>query len=301
MPAKEAANVPPHPVCMQTMSTELAYALAALFCNGIGDFIYKRAAGAGIEANHFLMGQAWLFCPATIIYASITGTLALTPSAIWGSVAGLLIVIGYYNYLRSLRSGSVSTIAPVFRLNFIVTAALAIALLGEPLTVRKVIALVLALASGWVLLGDQRASGNPQTERRSLVQVIVATVATGAAGFCYKLGLLRGATPETMLAAQSIVFCGLMTAMTFAMNGTVRIPQGFTTHSGPAAVVLIGAFLFLLHGLKRGEASVVVPIAQMGFVIAAVLGVARLGEAWTTRKGAGLCAAAISLVLLAVS
>jgi uncharacterized membrane protein len=56
----------------------------------------------------------------------------------------------------------------------------------------------------------------------------------------------------------------------------------------------------LLHGLKHGDASVVVPIAQMGFVVAAVLGVVVFGESWTARKVAGLCTATAALLLLAM-
>lgn len=283
------------------MSSELTYALAALACNGAGDVIYKRAARAGIASDQFLMVQAWFFCPAVILYAWLTGTLAFGRPAIWGSVAGVAILIGFYNYSRALNSSSVSVIAPVFRLNFLVTAALAIVWLHEPLTPRKSAALALALAAGWLLLGSRLSdvSGGSVTARGSLVQVLVATVATGVAGFCYKLALLGGATPETVLSAQAIVFCGLVTAVAQAMRSTVRVRGDLVAHSGPAAIVLIGAFLFLLHGLKHGEASVVVPIAQMGFVLAAVLGIAWFGEAWTARKGAGLCAAGVALVLLA--
>jgi uncharacterized membrane protein len=55
----------------------------------------------------------------------------------------------------------------------------------------------------------------------------------------------------------------------------------------------------MLHGLTRGPASVLVPIAQMGFVVTAVLGVALLREAVSARKVAGLVAAIGALAVLA--
>lgn len=285
------------------MSDALACALAALLCYGLSDFIYKRAASAGLASDYFLMGQAWFFCPTIIAYAWLSGKLALNVAALWGMAAGIAVLIGFYNYSRSLRSGSVSVIAPVFRLNFLVTAALAIAWLHEPLTARKSVGFVLALIAGWLLLGGplHRDRVDPAVARRSLIQVVVATAATGTANFCYKLGLIGGATPETVLAAQAVVFCSLVTAMTYAANGTIRPPRGFALHSGPAAVVLVAAFLFMLHGLKYGEASVIVPIAQMGFVVAAVLGVVFFREGLTVRKLAGLGAAGVALAVLAIS
>lgn len=284
------------------MTSDIVYALAALVCFGLGDFIYKRAASAGLAAEYFLMGQAWFFCPAIIIYAGLTGTLRWTPAATWGGVAGLFLLVGFYNYARSLRTGSVSVIAPVFRLNFIITAALAIGLLAEPLTARKLAGFALALAAGWLLLGGplQPPAAGPQAARTSLVQVIIATVAAGAANFFHKLGLVGGATPETLLVARAVVFSGLVTILAYAINRTIRPPAGFAMHSGPAALAVIAAFLFLLHAMKHGDASIVVPIAQMGFVVAAVLGAVFFKEAWTVRKVSGLGAAVAALLVLAL-
>ncbi len=285
------------------MNADIAYALGALVCYGVGDFIYKRAAAAGLVPEYFLMGQAWFFFPAIIVYGWASGTLAFSLPVLWGGLAGLFLLVGFYNYARSLRTGAVGIIAPVFRLNFIVTAAFAIGWLHEPLTAAKLVGFALAFAAGWMLLGAPlpRDAAGQRATLRSLAEVLVATVAAGAANFCHKLGLVGGASPETLLTAQAAVFSVLVTAMAYLMNGEIRPPPGFARHSGPAALALIAAFLFLLHGLKHGDASVVVPIAQMGFVVAAVLGTVFFGEGWTARKIAGLGAATAALLVLAIA
>src|SRR5713101_7396053 len=48
------------------MKSDIVYALAAMVCYGVGDFVYKRAAATGVAAEQFLMGQGWVFCPTTI-------------------------------------------------------------------------------------------------------------------------------------------------------------------------------------------------------------------------------------------
>jgi len=284
------------------MTPPILYALAALVCYGLGDFVYKRAAAAGLASVHLLTGQAWLFCPVVILYAWLTGTLRFDPAALWGGVAGVFLLVGFYNFSRALQAGAVSVIAPIFRLNFIVTAALAIGWLREPLTAHKLAGFALSFVAGWLLLGTapKAAAADPPAARRSLAQVIVATVTAGAGAFCHKLGLVAGATPESLLSAQAVVFCTAVTVMAYAMTGTVRLPAGSIRHYGPAAVVLLAAFLFMLYGLEYGEASVVVPIAQMGFVVAAVLGVAFFREAVTPRKLLGLAAAIAALLVLAI-
>jgi bacterial/archaeal transporter family protein len=133
------------------MSQPIAYALVAMVCYGVCDFIYKQAATAGIRANHFLMVQAWFFCSLVILYALATGTIVLDPAALWGMLAGVLAFVGLYYFIRSLAAGAVSTNASIFRLNFIVTVALVVVLLGEPLTLRKVLGLAFALLATWLL------------------------------------------------------------------------------------------------------------------------------------------------------
>jgi drug/metabolite transporter (DMT)-like permease len=279
------------------MTGGTGYGFAALVCYGLGDFIYKRATAAGVKPHHFLMGQAWCFCPAIFLYAWATGTLALGPSAAWGGLAGLAFFIGFYNFLRSLAVGSVSISAPIFRLNFVITSILAIVILHEPVKIGMPIALALALVAIWLLLGglDRRT----EIDRGSLIAVLIATVALGAGNFFHTMGLRQGSSPETLLAAQAAVFIALATVFVRVVDGRIAVPAATWKHSGAAALALICALLFMLHGVALGPASVLVPIAQMGFVVTAALGVLVLREPMTVRKAAGLAAALAALAVLA--
>lgn len=279
------------------MTGGTGYALAALVCYGLGDFIYKRATAAGVKPHHFLMGQAWCFTPAIFLYATATGTLVLAPSALWGGLAGLFIFVAFYQFLRSLAAGAVSIAAPIFRLNFVITAILAIIVLHEPLRLAMPAALALALVAIWLLLGglDWRA----HLDRGSLAAVLIATVSLGAANFFHTMGLRHGSPPETLLAAQAAVFTTLSTSFVRVVDGAIAPPPNIWKHTAAAAAVLICAFLFMLHGIARGPASVLVPIAQMGFVVTAALGIIVLREPITARKAAGLGAALAALTVLA--
>ncbi len=113
------------------MTPGIGFALVAMICFGIGDLIYKRGAAAGFKAGELLMAQAWIFCPGATLHAWLSGTLRVHGSALWGALAGFFLFVALFNFTRSLKSGAVSTNAPIFRLNFTLTAALAIAFLGE--------------------------------------------------------------------------------------------------------------------------------------------------------------------------
>jgi uncharacterized membrane protein len=285
------------------MSQPFVYAIAALVCYGVSDFIYKQAAAHGIRADHFLMVQGWFFCPLVILYALATRALALDEAAVWGSLAGVLVFVGFYYFIRSLRAGAVSTNASIFRLNFIVTVVLVVAVLGEPLTSSKVAGLALALAATWLLVGAgasaDRAGG--EARRRSLGEVAVATLAFGASNFFHTVGLRHGAVPETLAVAQAMLFMPLATTVVYVADRKLEPPAATFRYSAMAALLLLGATIFLLRSVAGGEASVLVPITQMGFIVAALLGIFVLRERVTARKAIGLVAALAALAVLAAS
>ena len=285
------------------MDRPLVFALSALLCYGLADFVYKRAATAGIRADRLVMVQAWFFCPLVFLYALAVGRLVPVPAASWGLLAGVLSLAGFYFFARSLASGAVSTNASIFRLNFIVTVMLVIGLLGEPLTVLKAVGLAIALLATWLLVGaasnaDRRADG---ARKRSLIEVAIATLSFGTANFVHTVGLRHGALPETLAVAQAAVFMPLATLSVYVVDRRLRPATVTYRYSVIAAFLLAGATLLLLRGIAAGQATVVVPVSQMGFIVAAVLGIAVLHERLTLRKAVGLVAALAALAALAAS
>ena len=281
------------------MTPGLGFALGAMACFGASDLIYKRGATAGIAASDFLLAQAWMFCPGVTLYAWLSGNLHVHVPALWGALAGLFLFVALYNFTQSLHGGAVSTNAPIFRLNFTLTAALAILLLGEALTLAKAVALACALVAVWLLLAEAGAERG-KASLAALAQVLLATVAMALTNLFYKIGLQHGVAPETMVAAQAWMFCSLATISGFMREG-VRVPRRGWTYAGLAALALFGAFVLLMHALALGPASVLVPVAQMSFVITALAGIALFGERLDRRKGVGLAVAAVALVLFAIS
>ena len=279
----------------------MEYALGALVLYGVGDFVYKRGAAAGAEPHHFLMVQTWFFTPCALLYGLASGTLAFNAAALWGVATGVCAVVGYYNFAHSLGSGSVSTNATIFRLSFAVTVALAVLVLGEPLTAPKIAGLVLVIAAVWLLLAEPSAGTDAarRESRSSLVRVLVATVAVGILSFIYKIALRAGATPIALVVTQGFVAVTVATGFTAYVDRRIRPSRAAWSHAPISAVLLVTAFIFLAKGLKSGEASVVVPVAQMGFVVTALLGFLLLREPFTVRKGAGLAAALAALASLA--
>lgn len=284
------------------MTSAIALALGSMICLGLVDLVYKRGTATGVQAHHFLMLQGWCFLPAVVLYGLITGTLELAAYMLWGMGAGLFVFIALYNFALALRSGSVSVIAPIFRLSFTVTAALAIVLLGEPLTAWKLAGLAAALGAVRLLLGsDAGAAPVSSSARSALTRALVAMAAMGIANFLYKVGAATGGNPATFIAGQAILFTPLATVFVWKMDGKIRPPRFAWRYGATTAALFLVALVMMFESLARGEASVLVPITQMGFVVTAAVGVLLLREPFTLRKAAGLACALAALACLAKS
>ncbi len=283
------------------MTAGVWFALGALVAYGLSDLVYKRAAMTGVPPHQFMMVQTWFFTSFVTLYGVVTGTLIIGVSALWGAAAAFFAFTGFYNFAQSLRTGSVSVNAPIFRLSFTVTATLAVILLHEPLTATKVVGIGLALIAAWLLLGGGSGSATRKTVASSLVRVLVATVSVGIANLLYKYGLRAGATPAALLVVQAATVVMISTSLATYIDGRVRPVRRVWPFSITAALLLSCAFVLLLEGLARGEASVLVPIAQMGFVVTAAVGFVFLREPFTPRRGVGLIAALAALASLAIS
>jgi len=283
------------------MTAAIVYAVGAMICLGLTDIMYKRAAAAAVRPHHFLMVQAWIFAPTILAYGVLSGDLRLELPALWGSAVGLCSFISFYNFIRSLRTGSISINAPIFRLSFAFTAALAISVLHEPITPFKIAGLMLTLVAVWLLLGSPTKieADSPRLTAESLLQVLIATLFLGLSNFIYKIGLSAGSTPGSLLVAQASLFIVLATGFAIYTDRGLRPVRTVWNYAPLAGIFLVFGLVFMLESLSRGEASVLVPITQMGFVVAAIAGFAALGEPFTTRKAGGLIAAIAAIVCLA--
>ena len=107
--------------------------------------------------------------------------------------------------------------------------------------------------------------------------------------------------PETIIAAQAWAFCSTATLIEWLRERRLTSGRAAGAIRRWPRSCLAFATLLLLHGLARGPASVLVPVAQMSFVFTAVFGAVMFRETLDLRKRAGLLVAAVALALFAVS
>jgi drug/metabolite transporter (DMT)-like permease len=247
-----------------------------LFVVGVG-VVWTAVFGAGMLAtNGGLTGVGW-------------------PIALG---AGLASVVANLLFIASFRSVPAGTGATIYRLNLVGVAILGVALLGEPLTGWKVLGIMLGGAAV-LLIRNGHTETTQQLARAGLLALAVACGLRAIMGILYKVSSTAGVPPFEMLTMGGV--CWIIGGMAFALGRGENLRpdrrvMGFALLSG---LLVCGITHFMLAATQLGEASVVVPITQLSFIVTMILGMTFHREPLVLPKAFALAAAVACILSLA--
>jgi drug/metabolite transporter (DMT)-like permease len=276
-------------------------AVLSMLLIGIADFIYGRAAKRKIPYATVMCSQACLFSPASGVWAYLEGHYVWTSTNFLGAATALLLLTGLWAFMKSVSLGHVSTSTPIYRMNFVVTAGLAVLLLGEPVTSQKGIGFFLA-ASSIFFISEFYFShqGLLKLRASSVLLALVAMVSIGIANLIFKVGVSRGLAPTMFLHSQSIFFIVSAFVYAYIHQGGPRFSRfGWIYGLSTGSTLLTGTVSFLT-ALRFGEASIVTPISQLSFLVSVLLATILQREHVTKEKTLGLLLGASAVVVLAI-
>ncbi len=223
-----------------------------------------------------------------------------TPRA-WVQIAGygLLANAGYlgctYEALRHLSSGMGAIIAST---NPLLLALVAPALLDEPLTVKKVVGLLLGFSG--VLVAMSARAGTQAARPGDVLLAFLGVVALVGSTLVFK----RLRTPEDLLAANTVQLgAASLTLLPLAalLEGAPRLVPTPSFTLSLAYVVLVmslGASFLWFWLLRHGEASRVSAYYFLTPIFGLALGALLLGEPVRPLDGLGLAAVAAGIILV---
>ena len=275
---------------------EIVFALLSLGFLGVSDFLYRWGQRWELRGGPFMLLQNLAYLPTAFTLAYFRGELVWTTPLLFGLLNGLLAFMGFLFLLMAFRRGEALALAPVVRLNFAVTAALTITLLGEHVNSLKAFALLLA-ALAVIAVGGGVGPG--RGDRYSFWLAVGAMTMLGSIGFFYKVAINLGAAPAAMALCQSIgVF---FVALPFALQQRQPLPRSGGSLWVPLVCGMLTAcsYVALAVAMTHGDAVVVAPISQLSFVLTGLLAVVVLKERLTLRKALGVGFAVLSVLLFA--
>ncbi len=278
------------------MPAWLLLSLVSMVLVGTADLLFRHATLSRFTPASFMVVHSLFFGPTALAWAVATGSLEWNPASLWGLLTGALTFVSSYSFLRSLQSpgGQVSVNAPIYRLNLVITAILALSFLGEIITWAKVAGLLLATTA--VLLLAETSLRSFRSKPGGVGWAFVAMAAFGLVHFVYKIAVMLGAPPPMLIFGQFCSFIVIALCYSIWVEGGLRLTRTIWTHAPICGVLNASGRIVLVWALQSGEASSAVPISQMSFVFTFLLAAPLFREPVTGRKAVGLLAAVLAVL-----
>ena len=283
------------------MSYGVGFALLCLFLTGCNDVLFKRYSIGGHSRGMLILGVGliWTFAQWSLAQIQETPIEFNNATLIFGLMAGAFVTLSNLLLLESLRHIEVSLGATIYRLNTIGVILLSFVFLNEPFGWFKGFGILIGLIAVLFLYQGEISSSNQKQLLLFVGLAVVASFFRAAFGVSTKAGFLEGADRNSML---------LIISSSWIVGGAVyalwrerrfRITWEKTRFICLSSFLVVGVTNFLMLALQYADASIVIPIANMSFVIALLLSVTLKMETFTTAKMWAMAFAIVSILCLA--
>ena len=249
----------------------------------------------------YVFGCGFVWLVLQLIYFTITDApIRLDEVTIlYGLLTGALLVSANILLIESLTGLDVSLGSMIYRLNTIGVVVMSFMLLAEDVGFIKVLGIGIGVAA--ILILYKRADDGDAVPIPILffVMAVAASAFRAIYGVASKVALEQGAAAEGLLVIAAISWIVGGFAYAAFREKRVRITgkkAAYAVVSGILAFTVVNA---LIEALKNGEASVVVPIANLSFAVAMLLSVFLGMEQLSSRKYIAIGFAALSVFLMA--
>lgn len=285
------------------MTSAITYALLSLCFAGLNDVIFKHYSARDRSRGMviFGIGVVWMLLQVFSLLES-GGTFqtdAITIS--YGLICGAILTLSNLLLIESLTHIEVSLGSTIYRLNTLGVVVLSVLFLHEELSPMKTMGIGTGIVAVMLLL--YRPEKIPKGKLQSLFVwlVILASLLRAIYGVISKAGLNQGADVNTMLliAAGCWIVGGALYAR--LREGRFRLTRKKAIYSLISGLLVFLIVNFLIAAVKLGEASVVIPIANLSFVAALLISVMLGMERLSLKKLTAIGFAISSVWLLSLT
>ena len=288
------------------MSRAILFALLSLFFAGLLDVVYKRYSRKERSRGTYVFGIGVVWCVLqTAALAMGEEALIVDATSIrYGLFAGLCLTLSNLLLLESLTHINISLGSTVYRLNTIGVVVMAFLFLGEALGGIKLLGVGLGIVAVGLLYRPDPTAMSEENRGRFLpffLMAVAASLFRAGYGVITRGGIVHQADPQTMLllCALSWIVGGAFYAR--LREGRLRLTKKKVGYALVSGVLVFLVVDFLMLAVKYGEASIVIPIANMSFVMAMLLSVVLRFEPFSLRKGIAMVVACLAIATLTVA
>lgn len=262
------------------------FALLSMLFAGINDVIFKKYAVKNRSRGMYVLGVGFIWAILQILYASFSDVpFSFDNLTIqYGLLAGAILAAANISLIEGLTHIDVSLGSTVYRLNTIGVVILSFTFLSEGIGFIKLTGITLGVISVLLLYKSNSSKTTKRSTPLFFWLVIFASLLRAAYGVISKIALLASADKNTiiLLAAICWIIGGAIYAI-YVEKRFIMTPKKvlYSVVSGTLVFCIVN---FLILGLKVGQASIVVPIANMSFIIALLISVLMGAEKMDCKK-----------------
>lgn len=220
---------------------------------------------------------------------------------LWGGISGLFGVAANLLLVQTMKQMEMGICATVYRMNLIPAAILAILFFNEELSLSKLTGLIAAVLAVLLFFGRTDKAGT-SAGIFPWCMLILACMFRAGMGLTYKWGMVEGASLYGLLCINGLVWIvgGLIYWLSLELRLETR-GHGIGSHGVLSGILTAGIVLFLGMALRYGDASLVLPLAQLSFLPTCIAGIIILREGSSPRKLAGMFMAVGCILCMAIS
>lgn len=246
----------------------IVWALGCLFCAAWNDFLFKlfKRKKSSMGVLTALIGVVWLLVmlPGWPSYRDV-----LAGSFRIGMISGIFSIVANLLLIGSMRYQSAGVSSTIYRLNLAAVALGAWLLFDESLNGMQLFGVV--IATGAILVFFPWREGS-RSSRFGILLALAAALLRAGMALVYKQGLLNGCSEDGILFWNSLCWIGGGVVWYFAAERRLRMwsrrAAGYGLFSG---ILVFGIVFTMTRALAAGKAGIVIPIAQMSFIVTFLL------------------------------
>ena len=275
------------------------YAIICLAFAAANDLLFKFFAGRTKSRG--------LFCAVigVVFGAYACCTLVKTPENIgatllWGLLSGLFAIGGNLLLIGAMSKLSAGLCSTIYRLNLVPAVLGAWLLLGEKINPMQWLGVVMAV---FAVLFFLPKSNEKQTFSWScFFMVLAGSFMRAGMGLSYRYGFnAAGADRNYVILLNAVCWiAGGILWYLFTERKKTSLDIGTVKIGVLSGILVAGIVVFMALSLQYGKAAVVLPIAQMSFLITGAAGIIFFKEKFTVRTAAAFVCGCGAILLLSI-
>lgn len=214
-------------------------------------------------------------------------------------LSGLATGASWLCYFRALQLGNINKVVPIDKCSIVFTVLLAFILLGEPISLWKLIGLT-AIAGGTLLMIQKKEDAAQAKGRAWLVYAVLSAVFASLTSIFGKIGII-GVESNLGTALRTgvvLLMAWLLVFVKGKQHLVKQIPGEELIYVSLSGIATGASWLCYYKALQDGPASVVVPIDKLSILVTVAFSYVVFNEKISKKAAVGLAAIVVGTLLM---